>query len=71
MQDHWILPSEIESWKSAAFRTGWTGVWHPAITTMKTVDGRPGQSGGVAIFVWNGRTIMKSTLVSDHRLIGA
>eukprot|EP00972_Heterocapsa_arctica_P063655 9393337-Heterocapsa_arctica.AAC.1 len=62
IQEHWILPSEIESWKSAAFRKGWTGVWHPAIKTQKTVDGRPGTSGGVAILVWNGRTIMKSTL---------
>eukprot|EP00972_Heterocapsa_arctica_P039832 5869302-Heterocapsa_arctica.AAC.1 len=49
IQEHWRLPSEIESWKSAAFRKGWTGVWHPAIKTQKTVDGRPGKSGGVAI----------------------
>eukprot|EP00972_Heterocapsa_arctica_P053450 7872973-Heterocapsa_arctica.AAC.1 len=49
IQEHWILPNEIESWKSATFRKGWTGVWHPAIRTQKTVDGRPGKSGGVAI----------------------
>eukprot|EP00972_Heterocapsa_arctica_P052869 7783029-Heterocapsa_arctica.AAC.1 len=28
IQEHWRLPSEIEAWKSAAFRKGWTGVWH-------------------------------------------
>eukprot|EP00972_Heterocapsa_arctica_P093494 13791064-Heterocapsa_arctica.AAC.1 len=42
IQEHCILPNEIGSWKSAAFRKGWTGVWHPAINTQKTVDGRPG-----------------------------
>eukprot|EP00972_Heterocapsa_arctica_P102416 15091145-Heterocapsa_arctica.AAC.1 len=71
-EEHWRLPSEIEAWKSAAFRKGWTVVWHPAKKTQRTSkEGRPGKSGGVAIFVWNGRMIMKSTLVSDHRLIGA
>eukprot|EP00972_Heterocapsa_arctica_P045127 6663398-Heterocapsa_arctica.AAC.1 len=34
------------------------------------MDGKPGKSGGVAILVWNGRPIMKSTIVSDHRLTG-
>eukprot|EP00972_Heterocapsa_arctica_P055892 8244019-Heterocapsa_arctica.AAC.1 len=34
IQEHWRLPSEIESWKSAAFRKAWTGVWHPAIKTQ-------------------------------------
>eukprot|EP00972_Heterocapsa_arctica_P058678 8651539-Heterocapsa_arctica.AAC.1 len=29
------------------------------------MDGRPGKSGGVAILVWNGRHIMKSTLTLD------
>eukprot|EP00972_Heterocapsa_arctica_P101152 14909537-Heterocapsa_arctica.AAC.1 len=43
----------------------------PCHQNTETVDGRPGKSGGVAILVWNGRTIVKSTLVSDHRLIGA
>eukprot|EP00972_Heterocapsa_arctica_P068306 10092734-Heterocapsa_arctica.AAC.1 len=71
IQEHWRLPSEIEAWKSAAFRKGWTGVWHPAKKIQKTIDGRPGKSGGVAILVWHGRMVMKSTLVSDHRLIGA
>eukprot|EP00972_Heterocapsa_arctica_P085876 12655454-Heterocapsa_arctica.AAC.1 len=71
IQEHWRLPNKIGSWKSAAFRKGWTGVWHPAIRTQKTVDGIPGISGEVAILVWSGRTIMKSTLISDHRLIGA
>eukprot|EP00972_Heterocapsa_arctica_P074384 10976670-Heterocapsa_arctica.AAC.1 len=71
IQDHWRLPNEIESLKSAAFRKGWTGVWHPAIRTLETAEGHPGRSGGVAILVWSGRTIMEATLVSDHRLIGA
>eukprot|EP00972_Heterocapsa_arctica_P093812 13837431-Heterocapsa_arctica.AAC.1 len=62
IQEHWRLPNEIESWKSVAFRKGWTGVWHPAIKTQKAVEGRPGKYGGVARLVWNGRTIMKSTL---------
>eukprot|EP00972_Heterocapsa_arctica_P031700 4669495-Heterocapsa_arctica.AAC.1 len=62
IQEHWRLPNEIESWKSAALRKGWTGIWHPAIRTQKTVEGHPGKSGGVAILVWSGRTIMKSTL---------
>eukprot|EP00972_Heterocapsa_arctica_P033773 4971399-Heterocapsa_arctica.AAC.1 len=71
IQEHWRLPNEIESCKSAAFRKGWTAVWHPATRTQKTVDGRPGISGGVVILVLSGRTIMKSILISDHRLIGA
>eukprot|EP00972_Heterocapsa_arctica_P031162 4587021-Heterocapsa_arctica.AAC.1 len=25
IQEHWRLPSEIDAWKSAAFRKGWTG----------------------------------------------
>eukprot|EP00972_Heterocapsa_arctica_P051308 7546482-Heterocapsa_arctica.AAC.1 len=66
IQEHWRLPGEIETWKSAAYRKGWTGVWHAAKKTQNTEDGRPGKSGGVAILVWNGRMIMKSTLVSDH-----
>eukprot|EP00972_Heterocapsa_arctica_P048433 7141399-Heterocapsa_arctica.AAC.1 len=70
-QEHWRLPNKIESWKSAAFRKGWTGVWHHAIRTQKTVEGNPSRSGGVAISVWSGRTIMKSSLISDHRLIAA
>eukprot|EP00972_Heterocapsa_arctica_P066006 9738612-Heterocapsa_arctica.AAC.1 len=61
----------MEAKKSAAFRKGCTGVWHPAKKTQKTEDGRPGKSGGVAILIWNRRMIMKSTLVSDRRLIGA
>eukprot|EP00972_Heterocapsa_arctica_P046053 6793921-Heterocapsa_arctica.AAC.1 len=39
--------------------------------TNNIIDGRPAKSEGVAILVWNGRMIMKSTLVSDHRIIGA
>eukprot|EP00972_Heterocapsa_arctica_P111039 16347803-Heterocapsa_arctica.AAC.1 len=31
IQEHWRLPSESESWKSAAFRKGWTEVWHSAV----------------------------------------
>eukprot|EP00972_Heterocapsa_arctica_P002521 366434-Heterocapsa_arctica.AAC.1 len=54
IQEQWRLPSEIEAWKSAGFRKGWTGVWHAAKKTLnKTEDGRPGKSGGVAIIVWN------------------
>eukprot|EP00972_Heterocapsa_arctica_P019335 2853489-Heterocapsa_arctica.AAC.1 len=71
IQEHCIVPNEIESWESAAFSKGWTGIWHPAIRTQKTAQGRSGRSGGVAILVWSGRTIMKCALVSDHRLIGA
>eukprot|EP00972_Heterocapsa_arctica_P031862 4694116-Heterocapsa_arctica.AAC.1 len=71
IQEHWRLPNNIEYWKSAAFRKGWTGIWHPAIRTQKTVEGHSGRYGGVAILVWSGRAIMKSTLISDHRLIGA
>eukprot|EP00972_Heterocapsa_arctica_P029996 4420578-Heterocapsa_arctica.AAC.1 len=25
IQEHWRLPNEIEAWKSAAYRKGWTG----------------------------------------------
>eukprot|EP00972_Heterocapsa_arctica_P074457 10989527-Heterocapsa_arctica.AAC.1 len=34
IQEHWRLPSEIEAWKLAAFRKGWTGVWHAAKKTQ-------------------------------------
>ncbi len=46
-------------------------MWHPAMRTQKTEEGNPGRSGGVAILVWAGITILKSSLESDHRLIGA
>eukprot|EP00972_Heterocapsa_arctica_P099290 14651730-Heterocapsa_arctica.AAC.1 len=49
IQEHWRLPNELEPWRSAAFRKGWTGIWHPAIRTQKTVEGHSGRSGGVAI----------------------
>eukprot|EP00972_Heterocapsa_arctica_P018667 2760245-Heterocapsa_arctica.AAC.1 len=46
IQEHWRPPNEIEFWKTAAFRKGWTGLWHPAIGTEKPVEGHSGKSGG-------------------------
>eukprot|EP00972_Heterocapsa_arctica_P072784 10745504-Heterocapsa_arctica.AAC.1 len=65
------LEEDIETCKTIAFNKGWHGVWNPASKTQKADDGNPGRSGGVAVFVWKGRTIMNSSMEADHRLVGA
>eukprot|EP00972_Heterocapsa_arctica_P009362 1378383-Heterocapsa_arctica.AAC.1 len=68
--EHWRRDEDIETWRTIASTKAWHGVWHPAIKTQKTDDGRPGRSG-VAVLVWKGRTINNSAMEADHRLVGA
>eukprot|EP00972_Heterocapsa_arctica_P099495 14681307-Heterocapsa_arctica.AAC.1 len=71
LTEHWRLDEDIETWKTIAFTKGWHGVWNPAIQTQRLEDGNPCRSGGGAVLVWKGRTIMKSSMDADHRLVGA
>eukprot|EP00972_Heterocapsa_arctica_P021303 3136425-Heterocapsa_arctica.AAC.1 len=71
IQEHWRLNEDVESWKSKAFHKGWQGVWEVATKTHNNDNGITGRSGGVAILVWNGRLILNSTFVADHRIVGA
>eukprot|EP00972_Heterocapsa_arctica_P040270 5933925-Heterocapsa_arctica.AAC.1 len=41
------------------------------IETWKTIAFNKGWHGGVAVLVWKGRTIMKSSMEAYHRLVGA
>eukprot|EP00972_Heterocapsa_arctica_P076191 11240841-Heterocapsa_arctica.AAC.1 len=66
-----VIRKDMESWKSIAFHKGWHGVSNPAIKTQSTEDGNSGRSGGVAVLVCKGRTIMKFSMEADHVLVGA